>query len=108
MEVSLRAAEAHNLEELSQQAIAGLRKTKILKENDKLVMVHPILLPYAYVIYNQARLETVSRVQKFLNDNDVFSFGRYGSWIYSSMEDAILEGKQAAEKIEALVSHAGS
>lgn len=106
MEVSLRARETHNIEEITQHAIAALRRTKILRESDKFVMIHPILLPCAYVIYNHARLETVSRLQEFLNSKDVYSFGRYGSWIYSSMEDAILEGKQAAERIQALVSHA--
>lgn len=107
MEVSLRTGVAHNMKEITEQAIVALRRTKILRDSDKLVMVHPIVLPYAYVIYNQARLKTVSRLQEFLNSKDVYSFGRYGSWIYSSMEDAILEGKQAAEKIHSLVSHAG-
>jgi protoporphyrinogen oxidase len=53
----------------------------------------------AYVIYNKARSKTVTHVQNYLNVQDVFSFGRYGSWIYSSMEDAVMQGKEVAENV---------
>jgi hypothetical protein len=57
------------------------------------------VLKYAYVIYNKARSKTVAHLQNYLNLHDVFSFGRYGSWVYSSMEDAVIQGKNTAERI---------
>ena len=53
----------------------------------------------AYVIYDHERNNAVEHLLKTLNDNDIFSIGRYGRWEYSAMEDAILQGKEIAEKI---------
>jgi hypothetical protein len=100
VEVSLRAGETDHINETVQQSIDALRKSKILNPDDKIVELFPIVLPCAYVIYNTARAKTVAQIQKTLNAKDVYSFGRYGSWMYSSMEDAVLQGKEFAEKIE--------
>ncbi len=56
-------------------------------------------IPYAYVIYDTLQKEKSPSVIKYLKGNGVWSIGRYGSWKYMSMEDAILEGKAAAEVI---------
>jgi protoporphyrinogen oxidase len=102
VEISLRADEKHDVKKLTNEAIDALRESKILRKGDKFAVVYPIVLNCAYVIYNKARSKTVTHVQNYLNVQDVFSFGRYGSWIYSSMEDAVLQGKEVAEKVLAL------
>jgi protoporphyrinogen oxidase len=104
VEISLRSDEKHDVKKLTKEAIEALRQAKILRRGDKLAVVYPVLLNYAYVIYNKARSKTVTHVQNYLKMHDVFSFGRYGSWIYSSMEDAVLQGKEFAEKVLALSS----
>lgn len=38
----------------------------------------------------------------YLNSLDAYSFGRYVPWIYSSMEGAILQGKEFAGKLLAV------
>jgi len=100
IEVSLRPGETDRVNESVKHSIEALRKAKILRPDDKIVEQFPIVLPCAYVIYDSARRKTVDRIQKTLNAKDVYSFGRYGSWMYSSMEDAVLQGKEFAEKIE--------
>ena len=87
------------MQETVDHAITGLRTAGILRGDDKLATVFPILLPCAYVIYDRARGATVARIHKALGKKDIFSFGRYGSWIYSSMEDAILQGREYAGRV---------
>jgi protoporphyrinogen oxidase len=99
VEISLRPDEQHNIQELTDQAIKALKECKIVRKGDKIVTTYPIVLKYAYVIYNKARSKTVAHLQNYLNLHDVFSFGRYGSWVYSSMEDAVIQGKNTAERI---------
>ena len=99
VEISLRSDEKHDVKKLTNQAIEALRESKILRKGDKLALIYPIVLNCAYVIYNKSRSKTVTHVQNYLNVQDVFSFGRYGSWIYSSMEDAVIQGKEVAEKV---------
>jgi len=99
VEISLRSDEKHDVKKLTNQAIEALRDSKILRKGDKLAVIYPIVLNCAYVIYNKSRAKTVTHIQNYLNVQDVFSFGRYGSWIYSSMEDAVVQGKEVAEKV---------
>jgi protoporphyrinogen oxidase len=108
VEISLRSDEKHDVKKLTNQAIEALRETKILRKGDKLAVIYPIVLNCAYVIYNKARSKTVTHVQNYLNVQDVFSFGRYGSWIYSSMEDAVVQGKEVAEKVLGLSEQEGA
>jgi protoporphyrinogen oxidase len=98
-EVSLRPEQQHDVQGFVAQTVDALKRCKILREDDRIVTVHPILLKVAYVIYNTDRRKTVARIQRMLNKRAVHSFGRYGSWEYSSMEDAILQGKAAAEQL---------
>jgi len=99
VEISLRSDRSYDIPQLVADTIASLRQTGILSDNDRIVAKYPVLLKYAYVVYNSSRQKAVSRIQRYLNARDVWSFGRYGSWVYSSMEDAVLEGKQYAEQI---------
>jgi protoporphyrinogen oxidase len=103
VEISLRSDESHNIPEITESAIQALRDCKILRTEDRLHPIFPILLKYAYVIYNRDRKKTVARIQSRLAKYDVYTFGRYGSWIYSSMEDAVLQGKEYAEKVLARI-----
>ncbi|MCI0411929.1 FAD-dependent oxidoreductase [bacterium] len=99
IEISLRSDREHDVNALVSQTIASLRQTGILTDADRIVARFPVMLPYAYVVYNSARKKAVEHIQRYLKSHNVHSFGRYGSWVYSSMEDAVLEGKQHAEQL---------
>ena len=54
---------------------------------------------HAYVIYDEWREKNLSKIHKQLENNAVHSIGRYGEWKYSSMQEAVLDGKKIAEKL---------
>ena len=56
-------------------------------------------LPYGYVIFDDRYDEARARILPYLETNGVMSRGRYGAWIYSSMEDALLDGLGAGDAI---------
>ncbi len=99
VEVSLKPGAHLPVDELIEQCIESLKASRILLSDDRIAVRYPMVMQYAYVIFNSARKRTVGRVLKYLQKRDVYSFGRYGSWTYSSMEDAVLQGKEFAEKI---------
>ena len=39
-------------------------------------------------------------IHQWLNEVDILSIGRYGDWNYSSMEDALLDGKRASKWLQ--------
>ncbi|NET13122.1 MAG: NAD(P)-binding protein [Okeania sp. SIO1H6] len=56
-------------------------------------------IPYGYVIFDDHYDEARNRILPYLESNGIMSKGRYGSWIYSSMEDALLDGLRAGDMI---------
>ncbi|PIE05653.1 MAG: hypothetical protein CSA75_03645 [Sorangium cellulosum] len=60
-------------------------------------------IEHAYVIYDHAYDASLSKVQVFLKERDILSTGRYGGWNYSSMEDALIFGRDAATQAEELI-----
>ena len=57
-------------------------------------------IPYGYVIFDGNYDESRTRILPYLENNGIMSRGRYGSWIYSSMEDALLDGLGAGDIIK--------
>ncbi len=77
----------------------GLVASKILRKSDRFPVVQFIPVKYAYVIYDRHRREALKTIFSFLSQHGIQSIGRYGAWKYSFMEEAILDGKKAAEQI---------
>lgn len=76
-----------------------LKKVGILKQENRVYIEDINDIKYGYPIYdtyyNQARQE----ILKYLTRKNIIPCGRYGSWRYISMEEAILDGKAAAQRI---------
>ena len=53
-------------------------------------------LKYAYVVFDDNYYSAVETITKYLEANQVYPRGRYGSWIYNAMEDSILAGREIA------------
>ena len=61
---------------------------------------HVLDIKYAYVVFDAHRQRHLQGLIDYLEACDIFTAGRYGRWDYYSMEDSILSGKAAAEKLE--------
>lgn len=80
-------------------------KEDILKffniKNSEVCIEQTLTLRHAYVIYNEWRKKNLPDLLETLKLNfDIYSVGRFGSWKYSSMQEAIMDGKETAEKIK--------
>ena len=58
-----------------------------------------INIDHAYVIYNKWRDTHLPSLIAALEKRAVYSIGRYGAWKYSSMQDAVLDGKACAAQL---------
>ena len=84
---------------MAKRAIEDLLKAKILNETDNIVYQHTYDIKYGYVIYDNAKKDSVQRVHAFLKPYDIIPCGRYGLWAYLWSDEAIMSGKVAAEKL---------
>jgi len=58
------------------------------------------IIKNGYVIFNDTYFEDIEIFNKFAKNNHIYPVGRYGKWTYSAMENAILDGIEAVEKIK--------
>lgn len=86
--------------EILRRTRKGLEEAGILRKSDKILIAQFLPVPFAYVIYDKDRTIALKIIFNFLNKASIQSIGRYGAWKYSFMEEAILDGKKAAERIE--------
>ncbi len=84
---------------ISERVKRDLIKAGILREDDRLLVEHCNDIPCAYVLYDQNYRRATEVLKSFVQENGILTVGRYGSWEYSGMEDAIWQGKQAAEQV---------
>lgn len=79
---------------------ALIETKKLLKIDDKDIITQKIIsIPHAYVIYNFWREKNLPKIHTILNNQQIYSCGRYGEWKYSSMQEAILDGQKVVSKI---------
>jgi len=90
--------------QVTEQAINKAKQFLGIKEQE-VIMNHTITLPYAYVLYTHWREKNLAQVHKRLNDIKIHSIGRYGAWKYSSMQEAVLDGKSIADMLTMVGSY---
>jgi len=105
IEISMKPGVSFSKKDLLNKTIKGLRTAGILKSSDKISLVQMLPIDYAYVVYDAKRSRAVNEIMRFLTKNKIISTGRYGGWKYSFMEEALLDGKKAAERLRMASPH---
>jgi protoporphyrinogen oxidase len=86
------------LDRLLPEVAGGLIEMGVIDSADEIEFARARRIDYAYVIFDHEYFAALDVIHPFLNASRIISSGRYGSWNYSAMEDAILFGKSAAER----------
>ena len=85
-----------------QEKITLARKTaqKLFDIADYEIMTQKIItIPHAYVIFDNWRDKNVPQLLHALENDTIFSIGRYGGWKYASMQEGFLDGKHIADRL---------
>jgi|SRR5258705_2498370 len=81
-----------------EQALAGLARCGLIERRD-VVLSRARTIPAAYVLFDHDHAAARATVQQHFERSGVQLAGRYGKWEYSSMEDALLSGREAARNL---------
>ncbi|MBI2876316.1 MAG: FAD-dependent oxidoreductase [Candidatus Tectomicrobia bacterium] len=98
-EISCLPEESFSPEEALERVVQGLERCGILQEDDVLLAQDVQRIRYAYVIHNPDRRRLLPWIQESLEEAGIHTIGRYGGWGYSSMEEALLEGRRVASTV---------
>lgn len=73
---------------------------KLLNISDQDILTEKIItIDHAYVIYDSWRDQHLAKLLQRLTEHNIYSIGRYGAWKYSSMQEAVLDGKNVTEQL---------
>jgi protoporphyrinogen oxidase len=91
--------------DLEERVLADLRRAGLLTPEHEVLFSHPVTIDPAYVIYDRHRRESLPALLSLLRERGVHSVGRFGAWEYSSMEDALVAGREAASAAVTGLAH---
>jgi protoporphyrinogen oxidase len=80
-------------------AIEDLLASQMIHRAEDVLFAKAWEIPHAYVLYDEAYGPAKKVLVEFLGQAGIDVIGRYGQWEYSSMEDAMMSGRDAARRI---------
>jgi len=84
------------LHELEDSVLRELYECGFAKRGAKPIVKKTLVLDYGYVVYDHQWKRSRRIILDWLKHTGIISIGRYGRWEYSTMEDAIGQGREAA------------
>jgi len=88
-------------ESLIEPVIDGLTRCGLLRPDDRIVLRHSLLIPYANIIFDLDRAAALGVVHGYLEDIGIAWCGRYGEWGYQWTDEAFLSGESAGRRTHA-------
>ncbi len=83
------------------EAIADLAAIGVIDSPRDVLFADVRRIANAYVVHDHAYDTARPAIHAWLNTQNILSIGRWGDWNYSAMEDALIDGTLAAQKITA-------
>ena len=83
-------------ESLIDTVITDLKRSGILRDEDKILSRDTKVVRYANVIFDLERADAVATVHGYLDDIGIAYCGRYGDWGYMWTDEAFISGERAA------------
>ncbi|MBL4588169.1 FAD-dependent oxidoreductase, partial [Candidatus Babeliales bacterium] len=68
--------------------------------SSSIIMQKNLTLQHAYVLYDSWREKNLPSLLSQLKEWNIHSIGRFGEWKYSSMQEAVLDGRAVVDAIE--------
>jgi protoporphyrinogen oxidase len=88
------------LDALRRDTAQGLVAAGAIATVDDVLFADLEELTYAYVVFDDNYYPATELIRGWLERHDIFPRGRYGYWYYNSMEDSILQGREAMATID--------
>lgn len=91
-------------EEILAEVLPALVEVRALRSADDVIFADLHRIEHAYVVFDERYERSLARIFPFLERHRIFPRGRYGSWIYNSMEDSLIAGREVAATVEQLLT----
>jgi protoporphyrinogen oxidase len=82
-----------------ERTIEGLRRAGIVEPDDEIEVVCAEEIAPAYVVYDLDHRANVTLIRSWLEEQRVWTAGRFGEWGYLNMDHSMRSGRNAAEAV---------
>lgn len=89
-----------NISEEYDKVIRDLKSVGIFDDENEVVSYNHVIMDPAYVHIKTSTNDKILEELKLLEQNKIYSLGRYGKWTYNSMEDSMLWARELKDKLE--------
>ena len=89
-----------NIQDQLDKTLKSLKNDGIIDDSTKLEEYVSIIMDPAYVHINKKTDKKINDLKKELNNNNIYTIGRYGGWTYCSMEDCMIEARDLSKEIK--------
>ena len=79
--------------------LKNLEESGIINKDMKLVDHETIIMDPAYVHIETETTKKIDALKSEFKNKCVYTIGRYGAWIYNSMEDSMVKAKELAKNL---------
>jgi protoporphyrinogen oxidase len=79
--------------------VDGLRRAGLLRPDDRIVLRHAMLVPWANIIFDLDRPAALRTVHGWLDEVGISYCGRFGEWGYLWTDESFASGARAAEQV---------
>jgi len=88
-------------EDAERHAVEDLLRSQMIHRREDVLFARAREIPHAYVLYDEDYSAAKGAVVDFLRHAGIDVAGRYGSWEYGGMEDALISGREFARRVDA-------
>ncbi len=86
---------------LIERVVKDLEHVGLKLPGDQVLHASIVDMPVAYVVYEEHRKPTTQIIKDWLQENDIFTAGRFGDWEYYNTDHSLLAGKRVADTVNA-------
>ena len=101
--VELSSRQPPDMATLLPEVAKGLCEMRLIARAEDIRFAELRRIDHAYVIFDHHYYASLEAIRPFLLEQRIVSAGRYGGWNYSSMEDALMFGRDAAKQAQELL-----
>ena len=87
-----------DMRRLRPKVIDGLVEIGLVRRKEDVLFADLRRIPVAYVVFDDAYFKATDTIRGFLARAGIESIGRFGRWTYNGMEDALIDGREAARR----------
>lgn len=99
VELGFKKTDKINIDFWLSKVLRDLKKAGIINGTEQLVDHESIIMNPAYVHISSMSIKDVQIKKSLLENKNIYSIGRYGSWTYCSIEDNIVEARDLAYQL---------